>query len=121
MANNGKTPKQESVRQDVQRVERPKADYGENAAETMNMISPEELRKRQDSLMENIGALRFSIARIEYLEGYQQLWRDLVADCRVIVDAHGHKSLVKQIDRMLKDTAPVSAKETAPVKAADPV
>ncbi len=75
----------------------------------MNMISGEELRKRQDSLMENIGALRFSIARIEYLEGYQQLWRDLVGDCRVILEAHGHKALVKQIDKMLKETAPKGA------------
>lgn len=78
----------------------------DNAAQAMNSISPEELRRRQDSLMENIGALRFSIARIEYLEGYQKLFRDLLSDCRVIVEAYGHKALVKQIDKALKETSP---------------
>ena len=69
-------------------------------------MSTQELRTRTDSVLENIGALRYSIARIEFLEGYQTLFRDLLADCRIIVEAHGHSALVKQIDRALRETKP---------------
>ena len=107
---NGKSAKQTQISKDVQPNKYQKAVKNlDNAADTMNMISPEELRKRQDSLMENIGALRFSIARIEFLEGYQALFRDILTDCRIIVEAHGHKTLVKQIDKALKETAPKGA------------
>lgn len=81
-------------------------EFSDPASETMNSISIEELRKRQDSLIENMGAFRFSIAKVEYLIGMQRLLRDILSDCRVIIEAHGHKALVKQIDRALKETAP---------------
>lgn len=91
MANFGKTPKSSFVPQSIQ-------DDG---------ITVSELRQMSDSLIENIGALRFSIQRIEVLDGYRLLMRDLLADCRVVVDAHGPKSLVRKIDKVLKDTGEV--------------
>lgn len=86
-----------------------------NAADTMNMLSIEELKRRADSLMENIGALRFSAARIELLDGYRTLLRDLLADARVHVEANvktaadpeaakATRTLMKRIDKALKET-----------------
>jgi hypothetical protein len=79
--------------------------YSDAAGSTMNALSVDELRKRQDSLMENIGAFRFSIAKVEYLIGMQRLCRDLLSDCRIPLKAHGFDALCKQIDRVLKETA----------------
>jgi hypothetical protein len=73
-------------------------------ADTVAGMSIDQLKKRSDSLIENIGALRFSVARIELLDGYRALLRDLLADCRVIVAAHGHKTLLKKIDRAMTET-----------------
>jgi hypothetical protein len=78
--------------------------FSDGAGHTMNALSMDELRKRQDSLMENIGALRFSIAKVEYLLGMQRLFRELVADCRVPLKAHGFDALCRQIDRLLTET-----------------
>jgi hypothetical protein len=78
--------------------------FSDSAGSTMNAISIDELRRRQESMIENIGALRFSIAKVEYLQGMQRLMMDLLKDCRIIIDAHNHKALVKQIDRIIKET-----------------
>ena len=51
MADNGKNTQRIPLRKDVQ-----------------GKLSVEDIRKAQDSLVENIGALRFAIARIERLE-----------------------------------------------------
>lgn len=56
----------------------------------------EEIKERTDSVIENIGALRFALGRIALLE-------DLLADARVVVDAHGPKALVKKIDKAFKE------------------
>lgn len=96
MGIDGKASNRQTVREDIQ---------ADEVSDT-NHMSVDELRRRQDSLIENIGAMRFSIARIEYLEGYQVLFRDLLIDCRIIVEAHGHKTLVKQIDKILRETKP---------------
>jgi len=65
----------------------------------------DELRRSADSLIENIGALQYLVQRVERQEGYLKLMRDLLADARVIIEAHGHKPLVKKIDKALKEVA----------------
>lgn len=55
-----------------------------------------EIKKRTDSVIENIGALRFALNRIELLE-------DLLKDARIVVDAHGPKALTKKIDKAFKE------------------
>jgi hypothetical protein len=79
-----------------------RADYVDvtptNAADTMNALSIEQLKRRSDSLIENISALRFCVARIE-------LMRDLLEDYRVIIAAHGHKALVAKIDKAVENVA----------------
>lgn len=85
------------------RTEVPK--FSDPTGEHMSTISMEQLRKQQDSLMENICVLRFSIAKVEYLQGMLKLALDLLSDCRIIIEAHGHKALVKQIDRLIQETA----------------
>ena len=72
--------------------------------DVMDDLAVEQLRQRADSLRENIGALRFSVARIELLDGYRLLCRDLLADCRIPLAAYGQRDLVKSIDKLLKDT-----------------
>lgn len=101
MATDGKTPKREALQEDVHRRDE---EVVINVPVPQSM-SPEELRKSNDSIIENIGALRFSINTIERLEGYRALFRDLLADCRIPLEAHGHKALVREIDKLLKDTA----------------
>jgi hypothetical protein len=72
--------------------------------DTITALSVEQLRKRSDSLVENIGALRFSVERIELLDRCRLALREVVLDCRVVVEAHGHKALVKKIDAILTET-----------------
>lgn len=76
----------------------------ENAGDTMRSIPLVELRRRQDSLMENIGALRFSIAHIERLEGYRRLFRDLLGDCKKPLKDRGNAALVKRIEDVIDAT-----------------
>jgi uncharacterized protein (UPF0335 family) len=64
--------------------------YGNPAANTpVNMLSVEELRQRNDSLIENIGALRFSIARIEQLELQRAMMVALLEDIRQVLKDNG--------------------------------
>lgn len=70
----------------------------------MTILTMDQLRQRADSLIENIGAFRYSLARNELLDGYRLLFRDLLADCRIPLEADGHTILVRQIDKVLKDT-----------------
>jgi hypothetical protein len=75
----------------------------ENVADIKPM-SDEEIQRRTDSLIENIGALRFSLARIEHLEARERLLMDLLRDARVIIlETHGQKSIVKQITKVLTE------------------
>lgn len=75
-----------------------------NAADAMNSISIEELHRRSDSLIENIGALRFSVARIELLNGHRLALRGVIEECKILADEYGSKALIKRINQTLKDT-----------------
>ncbi len=66
-------------------------------------MSDDEIRRRTESLIENIGALRFALSRIEILEGYERLARDLLADCQEIVSEHS-EALAKRITKALNHT-----------------
>lgn len=83
MVTDGTKAKRKDVQQDLQVAEVITADL-------------EEIKERTDSVIENIGALRFALGRIALLE-------DLLADARVIVDAHGPKALIKKIDKAFKE------------------
>lgn len=67
-------------------------------------LSVAELRARNESMIENIGALRFSIARIEKLDEYRIILREVVQDCRIRLAADGHKVLTARIDATLAQT-----------------
>lgn len=94
MVANGTKAKRKDVREDVQM----------NNNSVMESWDAEEIQKRTDSVIENISVLRLSLSRIEMLDGYRKLLRDMLEDARVVVDAHGPKALVKKIDKALKDT-----------------
>lgn len=68
-------------------------------------LSTADLKKSADSAVQDIKAFRFAITRIELLDGYRKLMRDMLEDCRVVVDAHGTKAMVKKIDKVLRETA----------------
>jgi prefoldin subunit 5 len=53
------------------------------APDTMSDMSLEEIRQRSDSLIENIGVLRFSIAKIEALEAALKRLKEATHDERV--------------------------------------
>lgn len=95
MVANGTKAKRKDVREDVQ---------GNQSVNNMEHWDTEEIQKRTDSVIENISVLRLSLSRIEMLDGYRKLLRDMLEDARVVVDAHGPKALVKKIDKALKDT-----------------
>lgn len=86
MVADGTKAKRKVIPQDVQILE----------ASAVISADMEEIKTRTDSVIENIGALRFALNRIELLE-------DLLADARVVVDAHGPKALVKKIDKAFKE------------------
>lgn len=76
-----------------------------DATAALSAMPIEELRSKvDDSLLESMVAFRFSIDRIELLDGYRKLLRDILEDARVVVAAHGTKLLVKRIDRVLGET-----------------
>jgi hypothetical protein len=71
-----------------------------------------ELRAQADSLIENNsapliennGALRSSMNRIEVLEGYRRLLRDLLHECRRALIRQSNAPLVNRINKLLKET-----------------
>jgi hypothetical protein len=52
-----------------------------------------ELPAQADSLIENNGALRSSMNRIEVLEGYRRLLRDLLHECRRALIRQSNKAI----------------------------
>lgn len=93
MANNGKTTERKPVQKDVQR----------DRVSSQN-LTVDQLKATEASVIENIGALRFSITRIEDLERIVKEQNELLLDCRVPLDAHGHKVLTRRIDKIIKDS-----------------
>lgn len=86
MAPNGTRSKRKALQQDVQMT----------LVADLITADAEEIKQRTDSVIENIGALRFALNRIELLE-------ELLADARIVVDAHGPKELTKKIDKAFKE------------------
>ena len=83
----------------------PSGPYGDAANHVMNTISTEELRKRNESLIENIGALRFSIARIELLEEQKGKLRDTLSVIRTVMRSAKDAAWCRTIDTLLDETA----------------
>lgn len=106
MAFNGKNPKSRNVREDLQSA----TGQGRNLAEpslntaTLRTLSPQTLAKLKDSVIENMGAFQFLLDREVTLKGYITTHQELLRDCRIIVEAHGHKALVKKIDRAIEES-----------------
>ena len=67
-------------------------------------VTVEELQARSASLAENISALRFSLMRIESLDALRLKLREMLADCRVPLEAHGLTLLVRRIDVILAES-----------------
>jgi hypothetical protein len=63
-----------------------------------------ELRAQANSLIENNSALRSSMNRIEVLEGYRRLLRDLLHECRRALIRQSNAPLVNRINKLLKET-----------------
>lgn len=99
MANDAKITRRAHIPENLQG--RDATETGQDAIGTMTM---EQLNRQQDSLLQSVGAFRYTLRRMELLDGYRRLFRDLVSDLRVVVDAHGPKPLVKRIDKALKET-----------------
>jgi hypothetical protein len=71
---------------------------------TLRTLSTATLEKLKDSVIENMGALQFLLAREEALKKHLRAHQELLRDCRVIIEAHGHKALVKKIDKAIEET-----------------
>lgn len=100
MANDAKITRRAHIPENLQG--RDAAETGQD--DTIGTMTMEQLNRQQDSLLQSVGAFRYTLRRMELLDGYRRLFRDLVADLRVVVDAHGPKPLVKRIDKALKET-----------------
>lgn len=103
MAINGKNSKSRNIREDIQDATGQGGEASLGTA-TLRTLSPNTLAKLKDSVIENMGAFRFLLDREETLKGFIDTHEELLKDCRVIVAAHGHKALVKKIDRAIEES-----------------
>jgi len=62
------------------------------------------LRAQENSPIDNNSALRSSMNRIEVLEGYRRLLRDLLRECRRALIKERNAPLVNRINKLLKET-----------------
>jgi hypothetical protein len=102
MANNGESSISKDLRKDIQSGSDEMSQS--LSAATLRTLSANTLEKLKDSVIENMGALQFLIDREQTLKGYLRGHQELLRDCRIIVEAHGHKALVGKIDRAIQET-----------------
>lgn len=102
MADHGTRTKRKDLREDIQSGS-DEVSQSLSAA-TLRTLSTNTLEKLKDSVIENIGVLQFLIDREQTLKGYLRAHQELLRDCRIIVEAHGHKVLVGKIDRAITET-----------------
>lgn len=103
MADHGKTSKPKNLPQDIQsdEVDQQPATLSPT---TLRTLSTSTLEKLKDSAIQNMGALQFLLDREQTLKRYLNTHQELLRDCRVIIEAHGHKRLVSKIDTAIKET-----------------
>lgn len=77
--------------------------YGDAASQALH-LSTEELQRRNESLIENIGAMRFLIARTEHLEAQKIKYRAMLTVLRTIMRVEKDVNWCKTIDTLLDET-----------------
>lgn len=96
MANDGKKSHKEAVFKDVQ------SDSGDTTSR-FAALTIEQLKATAESAVQNVTAIRGAYNLIERLTVQNGAAVELLQDCRVVVDAHGHKALTRRIDKWIKD------------------